>query len=145
MKQRIGFVLIASLLVATAGCDALLGFVLPSTLVVSFVNQSPLFNVDVTLLHHDDDDVLEAILKQIGTEEEFTIGPGQMTTFLRDCDELQAIMIDDADLRIVGSVGPETDTDVLRMGEDFECGDTLVFTFTHSDAILDFDVSFEAH
>ncbi len=145
MKQRIGFVLIASLLVATAGCDALLGLVLPSTVAVSLVNQSALFNIEVTLLHHDDDDVLEVIFNQVGTEEEFTIGPGQVTTFLRDCDDLQAIMIDDADLRIVGGVGPETDTGILRMGEDFECGDTLVFTFTHSDALLDFDVSFEAH
>jgi hypothetical protein len=36
---------------------------------------------------------------------------------------------------------PDTQSEVLRRGEDFECGGTIVFTFTHSAALVDFDVS----
>jgi hypothetical protein len=123
-----------------SGCDALVGILLPSTVTVSLVNESPDYAVVVTLFYHDDDDVLEPILTEIGQEREYTIAPGQTVTFPESCDDLQAIVIDDADLRVLGGIGPETSSDVLRMDDDFECGDEITFTFTHSGALLDFDV-----
>ena len=124
------------------GCDALMDILLPSTVTVLLVNDSPNHDVEVMLIYHDDEDVLELILPEVGIEREFTIEPGGTAMFIRDCDVLQAIVIDDADLLIFGGVGPETSSDVLRMGEDFECGDEIVFTFTHSDILLDFEVSY---
>ncbi|MCH7884473.1 MAG: hypothetical protein IIC01_04415, partial [Planctomycetes bacterium] len=47
---------------------------------------------------------------------------------------------DDADLLILGDIGPEANSDVLRDGDDFSCGDTIVFTFDHSGILVDFDV-----
>jgi len=142
VRKWIGYTVVAGVLPWLMGCDALMDIVLPSTVTVLLVNDSSDFDVDVTLFYHDDEDVLEPILTEVGTEREFTIEPGGMTTFIRNCDDLQAIVIDDADLRVLGGVGPETSSDVLRMGEDFECGDQIVFTFTHSDVLLDFDVSY---
>jgi hypothetical protein len=66
---------------------------------------------------------------------------GKTETFTRDCDQLQAIVIDDTDLMVIGQLGPETDTDVLRDGDDFGCGDTLVFTFDHGPLFVDFAIS----
>jgi hypothetical protein len=42
---------------------------------------------------------------------------------------------------VVGEIGPETDTGVLRDGDDFGCGDRITFTFDHSAVIVDFDVT----
>jgi len=70
----------------------------------------------------------------------FVIPPGGTRTFIRSCDDLQAIVLDDADLLILAGIGPETNTDVLRDGDDFRCGDLIEFTFSHSGAVFDFDV-----
>lgn len=142
MRKWIGYTVIAGVLPSLMGCDALMDILLPSTVTVLLVNDSSDFDVDVTLFYHDDEDVLGLILPEVGTEREFTIEPGGTAMFIRDCDDLQAIVIDDADLRVLGGVGPETSSDVLRMGEDFECGDEIVFTFTHSGILLDFEVSY---
>ena len=34
-------------------------------------------------------------------------------------------------------------TDVLRDGDEFGCGDTITFTFDHSDALFDFFITVE--
>ena len=66
-------------------------------------------------------------------------------TFTRDCDDLQAIMIEDADLQVLGGlITPDADTDVLRDGSDFGCGDTLTFTFSHPDIALSLNIAFDA-
>ena len=68
------------------------------------------------------------------------VGDDDTRSFTQSCDDLQAIMIEDADLQIIGGIGPEANTDVLRDGDDFGCGDTIVFTFDHSDLIFDFEI-----
>lgn len=145
MKKWIGYTVVAGVLPWLIGCDVLTDILLPSTVTVSLVNDSPDFDVEAMLIYHDDEDVLEVVLPEVGTEREFTIEPGGTATFIRDCDVLQAVVIDDADLLIIGGVGPETSSDILRMGEDFECGDEIIFTFTHGDLLLDFDVTAETH
>lgn len=132
------------LVVTAAGCDALRAFIdfLPTQETrVELVNNGD-FPVEVELYYDEEQDIPESLLTtDAGTRLTYTIEPGQSTTFSRNCDELQAIVISDADLQIIGSVGPEATSDVLRDGDDFGCGDTIVFTFDHSDVLVDFDVT----
>ncbi len=135
--------MIGTLLVLVAGCDALtplLGTLQPNLVTVELVNNSD-FAVEGTLFYDDDQDTLEEILVETGTERAFTLAAGGRSSFSVNCDDLQAIIIDNAGLQIVGDVGPEANTDILRDGDDFGCGDTIVFTFDHSDVLLDFDVA----
>ena len=57
------------------------------------------------------------LLTRIGEELTLTLGVGQERTFTRDCDDLQAIVIDDADLALLerrimatGNVTPHSST-----------------------------------
>ncbi|MGB2986057.1 MAG: hypothetical protein WBE26_09250 [Phycisphaerae bacterium] len=140
MKKHTGYVLLAGFLplVSLAGCDALSDILLPSTVMVSLVNESPDYDVEVTLFYHDEDDIPEIVLTEIGTERNYTIKPGETVSFTRDCDDLQAIIIEDAELQ-TGLFRPDTHSGVLRIDENFECGQEIVFTFTHSDVLLDLD------
>lgn len=141
MKRRywIGIV-ICGAAVLTAGCDAL-SALLPMLVTVSLENTGD-FNVDGAFLISDEQDIPEFLLKEVGDEQDFTVPPGGTQTFVYDCDELQAIMIEHADLRIIGGLGPEASTDVLRDGHEFSCGSTITFTFSHSVILTDFDVTY---
>ncbi len=130
------------LLLSSWSCEALLGILSPTLVAVALVNDSD-YPVDVTLFIDDEQLMPGFLLTETGTELEFTVQPGETTTFTRDCDDLQAIVIEDADLRMVGGLGPEANTDVLRDGDDFGCGDVIVFTFSHSITIFDFDITTE--
>ena len=137
------FFIIGTLLALAVGCDTLtplIGTLQPNLVTVELVNNSD-FAVEGTLFYDDDQDTIEEILVETGTERAFTIAAGGRSSFSVRCDDLQAVIIDNASLQIVGDVGPEANTDVLRDGDDFGCGDTIVFTFDHSDEILDFDVT----
>lgn len=102
-----------------------------SNITVRLVNTNMTFSVTVRLYYHDDQNVLtEDLLKAFGEEREFTLAPGTTQSFSVDCDELQAIFIDRAELVVIGSLGPDDDTGIYRDGTDFHCGDTLVFTFS---------------
>jgi len=136
---RVLLVLVTVLVAPLAGCDALQDIIGANTVTVRLVNEGD-FDVDVTLYYYDHQEVEEALLVLLGDEVEYTIGDGNTRTFTQSCDDLQAIMISDADLQIIGGIGPEASTGVLRDGDDFGCGDTIVFTFDHSDLIFDFDV-----
>lgn len=122
------------------GCgllDALFG---PSLTTVVLRNDGD-FVVDVVLYVGDQQEVPEDVLKATGDKLEFSIPPGDFATFARDCDDLQAIVIDQAELNIIGEIGPKTDTGVLRDGTDFHCGSTINFTFDHGPTFTDFAVT----
>jgi len=121
------------------GCDALV-FLLPRTVTVRLVNNGS-FPVDGELYYDDNQDTVDTLLREIGTLVEFDVDPGETYTFTRSCDDLQAIYIDDADLRVIVGVSPDDDTRVLRDGTDFSCGDTITYTFDHSELLLDFNIS----
>ncbi len=143
MKRRAILILVpafAILLTVLPGCGYLETLLQLNTTAVQLVNDSD-FNVQVVLYYDDDQNLPRAVLTEVGTQLEFTLIPGESRTFTRSCDDLQAIVIDDADLMVVGQIGPETDSDVLRDGTDFGCGDTIRFTFAHSDILTDFDVA----
>ncbi len=131
--------IVGSLLVA--GCGPLSNLLGGSLTTVRLVNDGS-YPITVELYIHDDQNVLESLITSVGERITVTVEAGESETITRDCDDLQAIIITDADLNVLGSIGPETDTGVYRDGSDFNCGDTLVFTFTHSLLLLDFDVSF---
>jgi hypothetical protein len=130
----------ALVLALVAGCDQLVGQLGPSSTVVRLVNDGT-FTVDVTLYISDDQETVEALLVETGTKLEYTVPAGDTATFSRDCEDLQAIVIENAELVVIGELGPEANSEVLRDGSDFDCGDTIVFEFTHSDVLVDFDVS----
>lgn len=140
MNRLLAVVILACMSAGLAGCDSLVGFLRTRETSVVLVNSSD-FDVEVVLFYGDDQNILELLLTEIGEEMTLTLGAGEQITFSRDCDDLQAIIIDDADLLLIGQLGPEVKTDVLRDGDEFGCGDTITFTFEHSDAIFDFSIT----
>lgn len=136
--------LVAALL-PLAGCGALAGLLGPSQTSVSLVNSTN-DPIEIKLFYHDDQNVLtQDLLKTFGEERDFTIQAGQTQTFSIDCDQLQSIFIDDAKLNVLSlPVGPSTDTEIYRDGSDFNCGDTLTFTFTAPPIPTELNVSFGA-
>ena len=140
MNKPLAVAVLVCLSVGLAGCDSLVGFLRTRETSVVLVNSSD-FDVEILLYYDDDQNILEALLTEIGEEMTLTLGAGEQSTFSRDCDDLQAIIIDDADLLLIGQLGPEVKTDVLRDGDEFGCGDTITITFDHSDALFDFSIT----
>ncbi len=138
MMKRLAMAGLLLLSPAITGCDAL-SFLQPTVVSVLFVNDGD-FPVDAVVFVHDEQDTPEFLLTEVGEEINVSIPAGATRTLFRSCDDLQVILVDDADLRIIGGLGPEAKSDVLRDGDDFNCGSTITFTFDHSDAITDFDV-----
>jgi hypothetical protein len=139
MKNPKVYLLILAAVALTAGCEAVRRALGPHETSVLLVNNSD-FPVEVDLYYGDNQDALEAVLTETGTAVQRTIDAGATYSFSDECDNLQAIVIVDADLRIVGGLGPEDNTDVLRDGTDFHCGDTITFTFDHSAILTDFAI-----
>ena len=140
MSKLLAVAVLVCLSAGLAGCDALVGFLRPKKTSVVLVNSSD-FDVEIVLFYDDDQNILELLLTEIGEEMTLTLGAGEQSTLLRDCDDLQAIIIEDADLLLIGQLGPEVKTDVLRDGDEFGCGDTITFTFDHSAALFDFSIT----
>lgn len=140
MNTRVSVAILAAVLASSAGCaflDDLLGLNLTR---VRLVNNGD-FDVQAVLYFDDDQEIPRELLTEIGTRMEFTLAPGESASITRDCDALQAIVIDNAELMVIGQVGPEADTDVLRDGSDFGCGDTIILTLDHGPLLTDFDIS----
>ncbi|MCO6436486.1 MAG: hypothetical protein J5J06_05310 [Phycisphaerae bacterium] len=114
------------LLLLNSGCDALIGILEPNNISVTLVNSTS-FDVDVELYYSDVQEIPELLLTTVGTKMELTLAPGDRISFSRDCDELQALIIDRAELQTIG--GGDDQTGVLRDGDEFDCGDRITFTF----------------
>lgn len=140
MKGLHAFIAAAAIATLISGC----GLLSPSSVTVNLVNNGN-FPVEVQIFVHDDQNVFQFLIEEVGEELKLSIPAGSTVSFTRDCDDLQAIMIADADLLVVGNlISPEADTDVLRDGSDFSCGDTLTFTFTHPDIPISLSIDFNA-
>ncbi len=138
MRTAVAFSTLTSAVMTLGGCP-FSGLLQPDTTTVLLVNNGE-FDVEVELFISDSQEIPRDVLT-LGDPLEYVVSPGQPVIFSRDCDDLQAIVIDNASLRIVGDIGPEADTDVLRDGDDFGCGSTIQFTFTHPDLPTDLDIS----
>jgi hypothetical protein len=126
-KWLSGVVVLAAACVV--GCGAIPGILFPEVTTVRLINNAN-FPVEFELFYGDDENTLEVFLVEFGERVPGTLQPGDSTSISDDCDNLRAVIINDADLRVIGGIGPEADTDVLREGEDFDCRDTITFTFT---------------
>ena len=140
MKELPRLLSIALVLPVVGGCDAIGNLLSPSRVTVSLVNNGG-YEVQARFFISEDQNTFEALLTELGTQVDFIVPAGETTMFTRDCDDLQAIILENAELRVLGGIGPEASTDVLRDGDDFGCGDHIVFTFDHSDVLVDFRVT----
>lgn len=139
-KTRLTLTLIlAPVIVAGCGLLDLIG-PLDRTTTVRLVNDTP-FPVDVQLFYHDVQEAPRLLITTDGTELNEQVAAGDTFSLTRNCDDLQAVLIDDADLRIIGGIGPEDDTDVLRDGDDFGCGDIITFTFNSTAIGTEFEIT----
>ena len=82
------------------------------------------------------------LLRLFGDEIQRTLLANETTTIRLDCDNLQAVFIDNAAVNIIGGLGPEEEGDLLLDGTDFGCGDTIRLTFTYTVFNLDINVSY---
>lgn len=135
MKNRDAVVLAGFVALTVGGCDSLSGILdmfLPTTTRVRLVNNTG-FAVEGTLYYGDQQDMPEDLLTTdlLATEVDFSLSVGADRLIITEsCEDLQAIIIDDAELLLFPGISPDTSSDVLRDGEDFGCGDEIVFTFT---------------
>lgn len=142
MKSRAIIIPVAILSSALVGCQALLDFLAPNSFTVTFVNDSDTYDVELTLATAENENTPEDVLQLLGDERNITVGPGQTVVRVFNCDAIGALMIETAELQSP-LIQPDTESGVWRLSEDFVCGDEIVFTFTHSDVLIDFDVSEE--
>lgn len=135
-RIRLGLIILAIL----PGCNTILGQLRPAITTVRLVNNSD-FSVRVTVVYADDQNLPRVVLEEIGTHLEFTLEAGEVTSFSRDCDDLQIVAIEKAELLVFADSGPTTESGTLRDGSDFGCRDIITFTFDHSPILTDFAVS----
>lgn len=143
MRQRYLLILIVPLLTLLISCDALLvllqssNFLQSSNVTISFVNGSSDFDLQINYFYSDDKNINQdvLVLPVINEEGNETIMPGSTFTFSDSCDNLQAFIVNDAELQAALS-SPNRSTGVLRIDSDFSCGDRVVFTFTPGSLVL---------
>ena len=143
MSHRVRYLLVLlAICPVVSGCDALTELFGADTVTVALVNNSSLgLDVEVEIYISDQQEIPELLLTELGTKLEYTVEAGETVTFSRSCDDLQAIIVSNADLQLISGLGPATSSDVLRDGDYFSCGDTIVFTFDHTIVLVDFDVT----
>ncbi len=127
MKRWLGTAMVAVLLATAVGCD-----VISTGTTVRLINNAS-YAVKATVLYHENQLIPEALLKEVGTELQYTIPDGGTVSFSQDCDDLQAIQVA-GDLQGIFGLGGSKTSRVYRDGDDFGCNDAITFTFT-SDAL----------
>ncbi len=143
MKNVAVVVVLLAGLTFLGGCDALISALGPSQTTVRLVNDGD-YDVIVELYYHDDQNVLEALISEVGTERNITVPPGETRSFSVACEDLQAIFIEDAELSLINEIGPDQQSEeVRRDGDDFNCGDTIIFTFTHAVTLTSLNIAFD--
>ena len=138
--MRIASLAPIGLIMSLAGCGFGLDIFMPSTVTITFVNEFTDFEIEGTIVFDNREAFLKEDLVGFGEDLSFVIdGGGSVSLAPLDCDDVESLVLDRAELLVIGNIGPSTDSEILRIGEDFECGDEIVFTFTGS--ILDLDVT----
>lgn len=135
MKRLVLLLPLVGIFAATQGC-------VPQQTSVELVNDTD-FTVDVQLFYDSEQNLPADVIEIDGTELNFSLAPGETRSFSRDCQDLQAIFIKDADMRVAPGISPQADTDVYREPDDFTCGDTIRFTFTAGNLNASLHIAFE--
>jgi hypothetical protein len=128
MKRHACAVLLFALPLAGA-CD-LTRLIQGDVVFVKLINDGA-YPVEVELRISGNQYELQGVLEEFGDELNYTVDPGETVTFSESCDDLQAIMIANAELSLAGDLGPSNKTGILRDGGEFGCGDTIIYTFDH--------------
>lgn len=124
------------------GCGFLSEFLGGRQVRVRLVNTGP-DPIDVQLYYGDTQEAPQAVIEEFGEEVEVVLGGNDEFSFLRPCDDLQAIFIDRAEVRLAGlPIGPSEDTEVYRDGDDFSCSDTITFRFSYTVVPPDLAINF---
>ena len=141
MKAFVRSMACMTLVSLIGGCEGFdLGGLLGSSRVtVELVNNGNL-PVEVEIYIADEQLIPEALLTSVGERIQITVDPDSTERLSRDCDELQALIIEEARVMIAGLPGPSEDTEVLRDGDDFGCGDTVTFTFEYLPVPIALDI-----
>jgi hypothetical protein len=103
-KWLSGVVVLAAACVV--GCGAIPGILFPEVTTVRLINNAN-FPVEFELFYGDDENTLEVFLVEFGERVPGTLQPGDSTSISDDCDNLRAVIINDADLRVIGGIGPK--------------------------------------
>lgn len=140
MRNKYAVLCLALLMATAPGCGLIQSILSATRTNVRLVNNAD-FPVDVEIFTSDDEDVVEPVLATLGTKLEFTLAAGETMSFSKPCADLHAIVVENAKLHVLGDTGPETHSNIIRSTTDFNCGDTIVFTFDHSAIITDFNVT----
>lgn len=112
--------------------------------VVTLVNNAD-DDVRVTIAYSSDATISESNLRSSGTEIEITVPDGESRSFRRSCLSMGAVMVESAQLELIGEFGPITDSEVIRRGQgspSLLCPGILTFTFDSDNA---FDLSVTAN
>ena len=127
--KRLACVVLLSALPLMGACD-LMRLIQGDVVFVNLINDGA-YPVSVELRISGNQYELQGVLEEFGDEINYTVGPGEMVSFMKSCDDLQAIMVANAELSLAGEIGPSNSTDILRDGGDFGCGDIITYTFDH--------------
>jgi hypothetical protein len=100
------------------------------------------FTVDVELYYHHRQEIPQFLIDETGTRMTFSIPPNGVESFSRPCEDLQAIYIKDAQMRVLPGISPDANTRIYREPDDFGCANTLTFTFTQNVIATSLNVSF---
>ena len=146
MRRIVASICAVGLLVSV-GCDGLPFLLFSNSVTVTLVNETG-SSVDAELFLSDEQDIPRSLLLEVdnnfvdelGERVDVFLLPGGRSSFFRSCDDLQAIVVGDADLNVLGGLGPDASSDVVRDGSDFGCGDEIQFIFRTGGNLLDFDV-----
>ncbi len=141
MKRLACLALLVSVWPLVGACDVMT-LLRGNATIVQLVNTG-LYPVNVELRISGNQYELQVVLEEFGDELNYTVGPGESMTFYKPCDDLQAIMIPKAEMNIAGEIGPSNNTDILRDGDDFGCGDIIIYTFSHPIPPVSMEISSE--
>lgn len=121
--------------ISLQGCP----FLQPQT-TVELVNDSQ-SQIEVQLFIDDDQLIAEEVLEETNPEVDLVLDPGEVYSYSRNCEEIQAVLVH-GDARIIGGIGPSSRTNVLRDGDDFGCGSLLEFSFRVEDLGTSLEIDF---
>lgn len=128
------------LIISLAGCGNVLNALGIQTLTITLFNATD-FPVDGSLYTNKHEEFSVGDITLTGDERTFDLDPNESVSFSDlSCDDVQAMQITDANLRIALGISPSASTDTLFDGDDFHCGEKLMFTFTQQGLLDDFEI-----